>query len=117
MEPIRKSTIFVALGRTREVYHSVDEMPQALRRKLASNGMAWSSATILIADRQGREEISRALRGEPGSLPLKFLESVSDEKASGRPSPSWWGGRVRLLAALFLWSAAAVIAWLAFHSR
>ncbi len=74
---VRTSTIYIAkAGRTR-VFHSVDEMPPALRKELEDSTNSFNSATILIADRRGRQEIVRALNGLPSSLRSRLAASLS----------------------------------------
>lgn len=58
----RSSTIFIASGDATRVYHSLSDVPPALRRKLESSTRGVHSATILIADRRGREELVKALQ-------------------------------------------------------
>lgn len=69
---IRTSTIFVSEGKRNEVYHSLDEIPADLRRKLLESTTGVNSATIVIADRAGREHIVRALRGLPSQVPARL---------------------------------------------
>jgi len=58
----RCSTIFIATGDRMRVYHDVDDIPAELRRKLIASTRGANSATILIADRAGREQILKAMR-------------------------------------------------------
>lgn len=64
----RSSTIFIATGNKTKVYHSLSEVPPELRRKLDDSTKGTHSATILIADRRGREELVRALQGKASDL-------------------------------------------------
>ena len=59
----RSSTIFIATGRETRVYRSVEDVPPELRQKLVSCTRGINSATILIADKHGREELVRSLQG------------------------------------------------------
>jgi hypothetical protein len=65
---IRQSTIFISEGRSTEVYSSIDEVPAELRRRLLESTSGLNSATIVIADRAGREQIVRALKGMPSDV-------------------------------------------------
>jgi hypothetical protein len=65
---LKTSTIFVAAGKKTRVYRSVDEVPERLRKRLVETTTGMNSATILIADRNGREQILRALQGAPNRL-------------------------------------------------
>lgn len=78
---VKTSTIFIAKsGRTR-VYRSVEEVPAPLRKELEDSTNSFNSATILIADRRGREEIIRALNGLPSTLRSRLASSLSPKKA------------------------------------
>jgi hypothetical protein len=79
----RSSTIFIATGRETRVYRSVEDVPPELRQKLVSCTRGINSATILIADKHGREELVRTLQGRPSDVECRLLESLR----SGRPEP------------------------------
>jgi hypothetical protein len=64
----RSSTIFIATGRETRVYRSVEDVPPELRQKLVSCTRGINSATILIADKHGREELVRSLQGRPSEV-------------------------------------------------
>lgn len=70
---IRTSTIFISQGTRNEVYNSLDEIPADLRRKLLESTTGANSATIVIADRAGREQIVRALRGMPSQVQARMV--------------------------------------------
>ena len=70
---IRTSTIFISEGTRSEVYHSLDEVPADLRRKLLESTTGVNSATIVIADRAGREQIVRALKGMPSQVQARMV--------------------------------------------
>jgi hypothetical protein len=109
----KSSTIFIGVRDKTAVYRSVDEVPEEFRDKLAEATTRPDCATILIADQRGKEEISRALRGEVSSVRLRFVESVQLqlEKALAPPLKFTWLRWVRWLLPI----AAAVICWLAFR--
>ena len=48
----------------------------------STNGL--NSATILIADRRGREEIARAIQNLPSSLQRRFLKPFREEPEGPR---------------------------------
>jgi hypothetical protein len=114
MEPLKKSTIYVAIDGTTKVYDSLDEIPLLVRRKLSKSAGNWTSATILIADERGREEIGRAILGQPSPVQFRFLDSIelaADKQTSVLrrirfPHRGW-------LAAL-LFPATAIFIWLVF---
>ena len=84
---LKTSTIFIAKGDRTRVYHSVSEIPQDLRKELESSTNGFNSATILIADRRGREEVRRALKGMPSALRTRFAPSLEPSGAAVAPSP------------------------------
>ncbi len=72
----RSSTIFISTGEETRVYRSVDDVPPALRRKLTECTHGINSATILIADKRGREELVRALQGRPSEVQCRLVENI-----------------------------------------
>ena len=76
---MKSSTILISAGETDAVYRSVKEVPAPLRRKLLKSTNGLNSATILIADRRGREEIARAIQNLPSSLQRRFLKPFRGE--------------------------------------
>jgi hypothetical protein len=71
---LKTQTIFVAFGRHTFVYKSLEDMPRDLKKKLVRKTTNSASATILIADRRGKEELLRAIQGAPKSIPLRVTE-------------------------------------------
>ena len=76
---LKSSTIFISVGDRTEVYRSVEEVPPGLRKKLEQSTNGINSATILIADRRGREEIVRAIRGLPSTLRSRLSATLRNE--------------------------------------
>ena len=110
---MKTSTILISDSRTDAVYRSVAEVPQKLRKRLLKYTTGMNSATILIADRRGKEELAKAIRKLPGSAQQKLLDAVFG--ASAEP-----GGAARYLkpySRTLLAAAAALLAvaagWLA----
>ena len=117
---VKTSTIFIAKGKRTKVYRSVNEVPPKLRRELEASTNSFNSATILIADRRGRQEIQRVLNRLPSSLRTRLASSLIDREAS--PARE----RVRFSVAAFLrrnWveillpAGVGVVIWLAFNYR
>jgi len=79
---MKSSTILISAGETDAVYRSVKEVPAPLRRQLLKSTNGLNSATILIADRRGREEIARAIQNLPSSLQRRFLKPFREEPES-----------------------------------
>jgi hypothetical protein len=84
---LKTSTIFAAVGGRTEVYRSVEEMPAPLRRQLEATTNSLNSATILIADRNGREELVRALRGLPSGVRTRLARPLGVPQAAGDGVP------------------------------
>jgi hypothetical protein len=84
---LKSSTIFVSVGDTTKVYRSLGEIPAPLRKQLEESTNSINSATILIADKRGREEIVRALRGLPSELRSRLTTSLASSRVR-RQMPS-----------------------------
>jgi len=81
---LKSSTIFISVGDKTRVYRSVEDVPPPLRKKLEQSTNGIHSATILIADRRGREEILRAIRGG-SNLKTRLTSSFGSEKVAIAP--------------------------------
>ena len=64
---VKTSTILISSGERQNVYRSVDEVPDSLKQQLVKSTSGLNSATIVIADREGRKEIAKAIRNLPAS--------------------------------------------------
>ena len=83
----RSSTIFIATGRETRVYRSVEDVPPELRQKLVSCTRGINSATILIADKHGREELVRSLQGRPSEVECRLLENIRSRQTEPEAAP------------------------------
>lgn len=82
------STVMISTGGADQVYRSVEEVPARLRDRLLKSTNGSNSATILIADRRGRQEIAKAMKGLPGPSQRRLLHSILNSEAS--PGPLSW---------------------------
>jgi len=117
---VKTSTIFIAKSGKTQVYRSVSEVPPRLRKELEESTNGFNSATILIADRRGREEIVRALNGMPSSLRTRLASSLA-AKPAATPPPSEASHVVGFLrrnwVEILLPGAVGLIIWMAFNYR
>jgi len=91
------------------VYRSVDEVPVRLRSKLLKSTNGANSATILIADRRGRKQISRVMRSLPSNAQRRLMSSMlSGDEPSG-PLPWLTPGRKKAILALVMLLTMALI--------
>jgi hypothetical protein len=72
----KSSTIFIATSEQTRVYRSVGDVPPHLRRRLEESTSGSNSATILIADKRGREELVRALQGLPSEVQSRLATTL-----------------------------------------
>jgi len=116
---VKTSTIFIAKGSRTRVYHSVNEVPPKLRRELEASTNSFNSATILIADRRGRQEIQRVLSRLPSNLRSRLTASMVDRPVTA-PAPeyrrfSWALFLRRNWVEILLPAGVGAVIWLAFH--
>lgn len=113
---LKTSTILISADNVEAVYRSVKDVPVPLRKRLIKSTNGLNSATILIADRRGRDEISKAIRNLPSAIQQRLLHSVL-----GSDSPStalrWLTPTFRRVLAVFLGVACLLFVWLIFSYR
>lgn len=105
---VKTSTIFICVGAKTKVYRSVEEVPPKLRRKLQESTTGLNAATILIADRKGREEIVKALQGLPSGLHPRPGRAARKEARS----MDW-----KTWAEILLPGLIGLLIWIAFNYR
>jgi hypothetical protein len=112
---LKSSTIFISVGNRTEVYRSVDDVPPSLRKQLERSTNGIHSATILIADRKGKEEIVRAVRGLPSSLRSRVSSSLRTEVQDD--SPAAWRALGECWLEILLPPAIGFAVWFLFSLR
>ena len=111
---LKSSTIFISVGNKTQVYRSVEDVPPPLRKQLEQSTNGIHSATILIADRKGKEEIVRAVRGLPSSLRGRVGTSA---RAGNVPAPAGWRVLKQCWIEMILPPAIGLAVWALFSLR
>ena len=70
------STVLISASGREQVYRSVEDVPSGLRTRLLKSTNGANSATILIADRRGRQEIAKAMRNLPGPVQRRWMQTL-----------------------------------------
>ena len=100
---IKCSTVLVSSGNRLVSYRSVDEVPLEIRRRFLDHTAGLRTATILIADRKGREELLRAAR--VGEEPVEPQEAPDKLWPTVRP---WVEGGILCALGAALWALFAL---------
>ena len=111
----QSSTVLISADGADLVYRSMDEVPDPLRNRLLKSTNSPNSATILIADRRGRQEIAKAMRHLPGTGQLRLMQSILGEPSGSagiRPLAAHWK---KVVAGLVLASTVLLIAFVFLH--
>ncbi len=114
---LKSSTIFISVGNKTEVYRSVADVPPPLRKKLEQSTNGINSATILIADRKGKEEIVRAIRGLPSNLRSKLSAPLREDLTRPERKSIPWVRIGQEWAEFLLPAAIGVAVWLLFSVK
>lgn len=114
---LKSSTIFISIGNKTEVYRSVEDVPPPLRKKLEQSTNGMNSATILIADRRGKEEIVRAIRGLPSSLRSRLTTSLRREAQREARRGLAWSTLCQDWAELLLPAVLGLAVWALFSLK
>ena len=109
------STIVVGSGGRPKSFRSLDEMPEGLRRQLDDATAGENSATLLIADERGRNEILKTLRGQKSELDSRLISTLSARMREQRQSKrkvrlsarSWMEIGLLAVIVITLWLLAA----------
>jgi hypothetical protein len=114
---LKSSTIFISVGNRTDVYRSVDDVPPPLRKRLEQSTNGLNSATILIADRRGREEIMRAIRGGTSNLKTRLTASLRNEPAAEEDRKHPFFALTRNWAEVAIPCAMGFLTWFLFSLR
>ena len=112
---IKTSTIFVSVGKHTKVYRAMEDVPAPLRQKLVESTTGLNSATILIADRRGKQEIDRILRTMPKGITARLGETPVPAEQLTRSMGTaeeflrqHWSALLTLIVSIFLLVVASV---------
>jgi hypothetical protein len=105
---LKTSTILISADDVDGVYRSVQDVPEALRKKLLRTTSSINSRTILIADRRGRQEIARALKKLPGASQRRLSNSL----LTGNSPPALPKLTIAQAVGILLAGATGLLAWL-----
>lgn len=106
---IKTSAVLIAEGGERSFYRSVQEVPEPMRTRLIESTNSANSGTIVIADRAGKQQISRAMQRKMVS---GANSSTSPVVAPGSRRLTW----LAWMALAFVLTTGAVLSVL-FHVR
>lgn len=108
---IKTTVVMVATAGSTRVFRSKSEVPDVLRQEMRRTIRRGNSATILIADRQGRRELLRSMRGKTSAVKVKAVVDARRRRLRNRLwaevlSLDWLDLGLVGLAGLLLWIAA-----------
>ena len=86
---VKSSTIFISTGKRTKIYRSVADVPPMLRKRLEQSTSGINSATILIADRNGREELVRSIQGLPSGVQTRVGANRRPKIRTTRSAGLW----------------------------
>jgi class 3 adenylate cyclase len=104
------STVLISAGGADLVYRSVEEVPARLRTRLLKSTNGANSATILIADRRGRQEIAKAMRSLPGPAQRRLMHSILGAETAAHALAWLTPARRRIVLAVVMLLTLATIA-------
>lgn len=97
---MKTSAVLIAAGGERHVYRSVSDVPPSLRL-LEESTNSVNSATVLIADRRGKEEIAKVL-DRVAEVPAE-PERESGWRLFGLSGRNWLGVAIGFASGLLAW--------------
>lgn len=73
----KTATILISAGGRARTFKSLNDVPPELRDRLVESTSGPYSATLLIADQNGRREIVRSLQGQPSAIESRWIRSFA----------------------------------------
>jgi hypothetical protein len=107
---LKTTVVHVCFKGASGVFRSAEAIPVKVKRQIAATAKQGRSATILIADRNGKRELARAVRGRASRVALRLTR-----KPLSRLQRVWAGAREWL--DLIVLGFAGLLLWLAFILR
>ncbi len=106
------STIMIAAGGKTLVYHSLDEIPDDLREQLLETTQGVHSATILIADKLGRDKILRSMRQAETGREGKLASALVEQRRSLPAHVPRWMATLALAGRVLLVGSLGYVLWI-----
>jgi hypothetical protein len=108
-QTLKTTVVLVATHERTQVFRSVESVPVTVRNRMLATASRGNSATILIADRRGRQELARAAQGMPSPVKLRRTRAVRSGLLSlVRRNADWVDVALLGLAGTLVWIAAVV---------
>jgi hypothetical protein len=107
---LKTTVVHVCFKGASGVFRSAEAIPAKVKRQIAVTAKQGRSATILIADRNGKRELARAVRGRASRVALRLTR-----KPASKLQHLWAAGREWL--DLIVLGLAGLLLWLAFLLR
>jgi hypothetical protein len=85
---MKTSTVIISLGEQFLRYRSLSEVPAKLRKQVTEATSGANSATIIIADEAGRQEIARSIAGDKRKAASLLRHSRGQKGQGGGWVPS-----------------------------
>jgi hypothetical protein len=108
----KTSTILVSTGGKLRSFRTLEEVPDEMRQRLIQSTSGPYSATLLIADEAGRQEVLRSLRGQPSAVESRWMRSFASQGQPAGPARPEVGQGWRRVAEVVLLAGIGLCLWL-----